>query len=253
MQGWALTTCISALPGDRYGTILDVTRPLFEAYAAKWEMEFRPITVTQEMAAPYEGGIPHAHGTHVLTASYPAHRALMDEYDGVVYLDNDAVIVDSSQDICWEVNRETPIGLVPALAIGCWPMMSTLESRAFMDAFLDLRHEVADPDIPGRPPCPRWAMQWGEEGVLKELMGYTCRYRWPDRINAVPERKTRWTHLLKLLDWRWNRPERLDILGPYLDDVVLAYPPRIVHPVSLPFDDRLRIVKSWAERSDLCT
>lgn len=246
---WALTTCVSDLPGDQYASgIFPLTRPLFEDYCERYGMDFCPIHVSAEMAAPYEGGVPHAHGTHVLTASYPAHRALMDDYEGVVYLDNDAVIINPRHDIRALVTPEKPIGLVPALAIGAWPMRSTERSRAFMDAFLDLRFQIMDPEIPGKPPCPMWAAQWGEEGVIKRLLGYTWHYRYPDRLNAVPETETEWSDLLQLIGWEWNYPIRRDILGPYEQQVAEVRQPYIIHPVSIhPFDKRLQEVNRWCE------
>ena len=242
MKRWCLTTCVSTALGDRYREeILPLTEPLFRRYCARWDMDYRPIYVTPEMAEPYRDGVPAAHGTHVLTASYPQHQQLLNEYDGVVYFDNDAVIMQSEHDIRAEVSYMQPIGLVPALAIGCWPILSTSRSRAFFAAFMALRNEIVN----GRP---MWAAQWGEEGVVKRLMGYTWWYNMPDMINSVPVEPTTWTPLLKILDWRWNLPVWTEILGPYQADVEAIKDPYVIHPVSIsPFERRREMVRLAAE------
>ena len=128
----------------------------------------------------------------------------MDEYEWLLWLDADVVIVDLGADIAREIRPEADLYLTEH----CWDGQYTANSGVMMirssewaRSFLD---EVwARSDFVNHP--------WWENGAILDLLGYSLQ---PARL----VRPTAWLQRTRFLDTRWNSVE-----------IDRADPPSFVH------------------------
>lgn len=226
---WVLTTCVKTSPDYYTDNILPVTGPLFSAYATRWGMDYDPHVVTDEDIAEFVGHIP-TRGTEPVYASFPHRRRLLDAYDGVLYMDEDAVILNGERDICREVTDRQPIGMVYNLTGALQVLRSTPKSKEFLDMVWDMRHAFRD-------------SQWAEEGAMKYLMGWEHVYRGKGH-ESEQLHETEWTPELVILEYGCKHPEYPNhrVRGPWF-----AMNPGGVWPL----EKRLSYVKEYAAKSTL--
>lgn len=225
---WVLTTCVKTGPDFYTENILPITGPLFAAYANRWEIAYDPHPVTDEDIAEFVGHIP-TRGTEPVYASIPHRRALLDQYEGVLYLDEDAVLLHGDRNICLDVTDEKPIGMIDGLTGAIQVLKSTPKAKEFLDTVWDLRHAFK-------------RLQWAEEGAMKMLMGWDHVYEHNTK-GAVFLGDTEWTPYLTLLQWALFHP---------LDPNIPPGPWLAMNPGGCwPLGRRLEIVREYAGRSSL--
>jgi hypothetical protein len=227
VRNWALTNVIYDRPGDPYTRhVLPITQPLFEAYAARHEMDYVPIHVSWDEAHSHGFQIPTV-GTECLYASWPHRIALMERYDGVVYMDADAVILRYDEDICATVSDERPIGLIDCCNTAIMPIKTTPESLGFMSLVWSMREEYGK-------------KHWAEEGACKLLLGRPYLYPGDGQPAETWRAYSHWAERLSVLDDGWN-------FHPSAQDHVSTR--RIMQPGGIwPFERRLAIIKEYAEQ-----
>ena len=185
MKGWCLTTCIYVGCNDPYTEhIAPYTQPLFRAYCEKWNMTYEPFYATLNETTEFRGFVPTT-GTEIVYASIPHRQQLLERYDGVVYLDLDAIIVDGDKDLCAMVTDEKPIGMIDGLSAAVQVLKSCDITKTFLETVWAMRHEFK-------------RYQWAEEGAFKKLLGWDWVYE-HDRSGAHFLGDTEWTKYLTLL------------------------------------------------------
>lgn len=234
-KDWVLTTIRYNRPNDPYtDRVLPLTEPLFRDYAKRHGMDFRIVDVGVGAAKlfPY---IP-TRGTECVYASMPWRREFLNHYDGVVYLDADAVIVDPEDDICLEVSPDKPVGMVDGLTGACQVLYSCLETREMLDLCWEER------DFWGR-------QHWAEEGFFKQYLGYDEVYRQDvhaDGGRAAHTGGGRGPHLLSVLDDSW-------CAHPLDTKYGSLRPARVMNPGGVhPFSRRLEMIEDYIGRAHAC-
>jgi hypothetical protein len=214
MRGFALTSVVVA--GSVYERdIIPLTWPLMEAYAGRHEMAWEPLTVTEAELAEFNDS-PAPHGTAADYVSVQHRIKLCDRFNGQVFLDADAVIVDPTFDICREVNWNVPICAVwfPheviynfGVVVGRGPLF-----RAWLEAIWAQRHRYGK-------------TQWLEQqagNVLGGLSNMSSRWNWGPRSEPLP----------KQTDPAYEQP-------------------LIFHPAGVqPYADRLALVQYWERQAN---
>jgi hypothetical protein len=220
-KGWALHTVLRPA-GDPYtDRIWPITRPTHELYADVWGMKYDPFTVWPEDEAWMNGTVAANLGTQCVYASWPWRQRLLDDYDGFVYIDEDAPFLNHHRDLCMEVTEEHPIGMARGLTGALMVVKSTPETRQFLQLVWDMRHELK-------------GEQWAEEGAVKKLLGWD--HVWdPGKREADFKGGTEWTPRLRLLEWALVHPlDSLAPRGPWL-----AMNPGGVHPI----EHRIKLIE----------
>ena len=202
MKGWLLTTAVIKDTPYYDQLFLRHTHRLFSAYAQMYEMDYKPQVFTWEppdsfdnhrsvwydelMEVAFTSSAPR--GTEVVYASIPQRRRWLDEYDGVVFLDSDMVIVDFEHDICHTVSDRVPIGSHGGAAVVV--MRSNQLTKAFLDTIWAMRERYRHE-------------QWLEQAAMIHLLGY-CPH-WPGGDGA-PEYlgDTAWTPYHVDIGEAWN-------------------------------------------------
>lgn len=227
MRGWVLHTAIS--PGRFADEIFPVTDPLFRAYAERHGMDYLVHEVTDTELAEFRNTSPAPRGTETLYANIPFWRELLDRYEGVVFMDADAVIVDPSADICEAVDLEHPFSCVECTAEATKPGVVGLNTGVVVTLACEATRELLDEVWQQRETFKR--TQWLEQAAIMHLFGYDPVY--PD-CTFIGE--TEYTPLLAKLDWRWNSMPTHAVSDPY-----------VKHPAGVqPFEARLALVHSYA-------
>ncbi len=171
---WALTTVVKVLPDPYTENIWPLTRPLFEQYADRQGLDFVPTLVTHAACSWMDGTIAGNLGTSAVYASFPARRALLDDYEGVIYLDQDAVILDMDRDLTKEVTPAQPVGMVPGLTGALQVLLSGRYTKELIDWVWAKREN--------------WmTLQWAEEGAFKYRFGWEHDYSRGDPAQFVHE------------------------------------------------------------------
>jgi hypothetical protein len=196
----------------RYEELLRLASPTFTDYAANHGydlvLRFKASAGTRPVAWAKVGLI----------------QQLLDDYDIVLWLDADTVIVDSGADVADEIGagdwmalcrHQTPEGLVPNT--GVWLCVARPETKAFL-ARLD-----AHPGFDHH--------RWWENAAVIDLLGYQFD---PVRPGADESATTG----VRYLDNRWNSVT-----------VDPAIEPRIKHFAGLPFEVRLESMTAEIHRS----
>jgi hypothetical protein len=177
---WCLTTV--GIPGDLYWTdIRPITEELFIEYARRHEMAYEIKLCHPEDLDWMAGTIAGALGTAAVYTSIPRRRQLLDEYEGIIYCDLDAVILDLDRDVRELVTDNVPVAMPDTLSGN----VQVLKSCDFTKWMLD--------------EC--WAergawynKQWAEEGFFKELFGWDWDYAHGDPARFLSP--TEYTHNL---------------------------------------------------------
>jgi hypothetical protein len=220
---WALTTVISARPGDQYTErIAPITEPLFRAYAKRWGMDYCPCFVSPGETAWLVGTIAGNLGTAVVYASIPWRRHLLDRYEGIVYIDLDAVIVNPEQDVRIHVTPERPVAMPKGLTGAVQVLLSCDATKKMLDCCWEERFVW-------------YHQQWAEEGFFKEWFGWDWDYSHGDPAKFLGE--TDHTDELNEVPWLCGHP-----FDPEIPDHPWAINPGGIHP----FQRRLDIVKEYA-------
>lgn len=226
MKGWVLSTAI--VPGTPYyDDIWPLTDPIFAAYADRWEMAYEPHLISPTEREAFLGQSPAPPGTEADYAHVPRWRQQLDEYEGVVFMDSDAVIVNHDYDICRRVNEWRPIGAVVldnVVNFGVVAMKATPRTRMFVQEMWDMRHAFKH-------------YQWLEQAAAMWLLGYDPQYpgdREPGRFLSV----TQYTSLFTTLSGRWNST-------PFH----MHHTPWVLHPAGVqPYSERLRLLHEYVDR-----
>ena len=171
----------SLATGDEYRALLSRSALSFERYAQRWGWDL--VLSSEELSD----------GRPVPWAKIPFIRSLLDEYEWVLWLDADVVIVDLEADISLEIESEKDLYMVEHTWLGQYTVNSgvmLVQSSDWSRAFL---HQV-------------WALDrycehpWWENAAVLELLGYGL-----DPARQV--RPTPWLSRTKLIDPRWNSIE----------------------------------------------
>lgn len=226
MRGWILTTAV--VKGTKYETeIGPLSEPLMMQYAERWEMAWWPRRYNADgpELTPFNDS-PAPRGTGVDYANLPSIRRLLDEYEGVVFLDYDVMCVDQSEDICLTVDDDQPIGSYGGL--GLHVLKSSELAKAFIDTMWAMRRVYR-------------SYQWLEQAAALHLLGFDPAYP-GDGKPPVYVGPTAWSPFVRDLPSRWqqhpDRPEEPE--------------GRFWHPAGVqPFSRRLEILKGYAERARL--
>lgn len=172
---------ICSLATGEYRSLLSRSALSFERYAERWGWDL--VLSTEDLA----DGRPAPWG------KVPLLRSLLDEYDWVLWLDADVVIVDLDADINDEVQEGKDLYLVEHPWLGQYTANSGVVllrscdwSRAFLDEVWALDQYAEH---------PRW-----ENAAVLDLLGYGLE---PARL-VEP---TPWLKRTKLIDRRWNSIE----------------------------------------------
>jgi hypothetical protein len=152
-------------------------------------------------------------------------RELMEEYDRLVWIDADAVVVDPRPDIFRGVTRARSVGMVThrydGLEIpnlGIMALRSCAWSKRFLGRLWAAEHFIDH--------------KWWENAAALELLGYDL-----DRPSPTTRRRKLTSLRIAELDLRWNSIT-LDA----------AAQPHIVHFPGMCHQDRLREMRSAADR-----
>jgi len=116
----------------------------------------------------------------------PLMRGLLEQYEIVLWLDSDLIIVDNRDDLPAPgfmalVEHTTKEGQMPNS--GVWALRAGDEARSFLDAIWE------QDDLVGH--------RWWENAAICRLLGYSL-----DPVR--PRRRTRWLDRTTFLDPRWN-------------------------------------------------
>lgn len=225
MNGWVLTTVtIHDTPYD--SEVAPLTFPLMEAYAKRWGMTFSPLKVHNHGAlrAAFAGRSPAPAGTEADYISIDHRRTLLDESEGVVFVDSDVVIADPTLDICCAVDDAQPIG---------WSMnglgVMVLKSGELSLAFLDTIQAMRDHYL---------KLQWLEQAAAYHLIGYDPTYP-GDHKPARWKGHTAWTPYWRRLGPEWN-------YGPFSDEPCAD--PKFLHPFGVqPYALRLQMIQGYVD------
>jgi hypothetical protein len=225
MKGWVLTSVVCEPPDRYYDEVTPFTWPLMEQYAARHDMAWRPKVITRAEYGDFAGKGTAPHGTASVYASLPHRRALLDEFEGVVFFDCDNVITPAGMqsDICTAVTDEQPICTEPGCNCAVMVLKSCAKTREMLDHIWAMRHAY----------CHE---QWLEQAVYMELMGFDGRYP-GDFKPPVWKGATEWTPLRADLPVGWNVHPLSGFEGEALS----------VHPGGIqPFERRMGYVREYA-------
>lgn len=172
---------ICSLATGDYRSLLSRSALSFERYAERWGWDL--VLSTEDLA----DGRPASWATVSLL------RSLLDEYDWVLWLDADVVIVDLDADISIEIQDDKDLYLVEHPWLGQYTanfgvvlLRSCAWSRAFLDQVWALDQYAEHP--------------WWENAAVLDLLGYGL-----DPARLVEP--TPWLRRTKLIDRRWNSIE----------------------------------------------
>jgi FkbM family methyltransferase len=172
---------ICSLATGDYRSLLSRSALSFERYAERWGWDL--VLSTEHLAD----------GRPAPWAKVPLLRSLLDEYDWVLWLDADVVIVDLDADISAEIQDDKDLYLVehPWLEqytanSGVVLLRSCAWSRDFLDQVWALDRYAEHP--------------WWENAAVLHLLGYGLE---PARL-VEP---TPWLRGTKFIDRRWNSIE----------------------------------------------
>jgi hypothetical protein len=190
----------------RYEELLRRTAPTLMSYAARHRydlvLRFAALAGTRPVA----------------WAKIPLIRQLLDDYDIVLWIDADAIIVDNAHDIAGEARagdwmclcrHTTSEGLVPNT--GVWMFVASTQAKAFLerlDAHRGFDHH-----------------HWWENAAVIDLLGYEFDPVRPGAGESVPG--------VRYLDNSWNSVM-----------VDAASQPRIKHYAGKPFDYRAAAIRT---------
>lgn len=174
MTGWR---------GTDFAKMAAHTLPLMDSYAQRHGLECHCVNLASRQAAPSWMKVPNI-------------GAALNDYDRVLWIDADVVIVDSSENIfdwleadAWQavVEHETECGLVP----NCGVWLVTREMIPWLEfAWEKMREAFAD-------------HPWWEQAAVMTMMGYdiTLTDGWPhSTLKAATELRDR----TQFLPPRWN-------------------------------------------------
>ncbi|MGZ4249693.1 MAG: class I SAM-dependent methyltransferase [Solirubrobacteraceae bacterium] len=171
----------SLATGDDYRALLSRSALSFETYAQRWGWEL--VLSSEELSD----------GRPAPWAKIPFIRSLLDEYEWVLWLDADVVIVDLEADISLEIEPDKDLYLVERTWHGqytanCGVMLirNSDWTRAFLDQVWALDRYCEHP--------------WWENAAVLDLLGYGL-------APARQVRPTPWLQRTKLIDPRWNSIE----------------------------------------------
>ena len=225
MKGWVLTSVCCEPPDKYHDEVTPLTWPLMEQYAARHEMEWRPKIITRAEYGDFAGKGTAPHGTASVYASLPHRRALLDEFEGVVFFDCDNVITPAGMqsDICTAVTDEQPICTEPACNCAVMVLKSCDKTKEMLDHIWALRHAYCH-------------YQWLEQAAYMDMMGFDGRYP-GDFQPPVWLGATEWTPLRADLPVGWNAHPLYPLPDPLLS----------LHPGGLqPFERRMEYVREYA-------
>lgn len=171
----------SLATGDAYRPLLARSALSFERYARRWTWDL--VLSTEDLA---EGRPPP-------WSKIPLLRALMDEYEWLLWLDADVVIVDLDADIGNEIRPGSDLYLTEHHTDGGYTANSgvmLIRSSDWARSFLD--------EVWARADCAEHP--WWENAAILELLGYGLD---PPRL----VRPTTWLQRTRFLDTRWNSIE----------------------------------------------
>jgi hypothetical protein len=222
VKHWALTSVVCE-PPDRYADeIVPITWPLMARYAERHDMDWRPKVISRMEYNDFAGKGTAPHGTASVYASIPHRRALLDQYDGVVFFDCDTIVMGDAPDICTEVTEAQPIGTEPACNCATMVLLSCAKTKEMLDHIWAMRHGYSH-------------YQWLEQAAYMELMGYDGKYP-GDNLPPRWLGETRWTPLRADINRGWNAHPLHPLPEPLLS----------VHPGGFqPFERRLAEINRW--------
>ena len=227
MKGWVLTSVVCESPDKYADEIVPLTWPLMERYAEKHEMDWCPKVITRAEYGDFAGKGTAPHGTASVYASLPHRRALLDEFEGVVFFDCDNVITPAGMqsDICTAVTDEQPICTEPGCNCAVMVLKSCDKTKEMLDHIWALRHAYCH-------------YQWLEQAAYMDMMGFDGRFP-GDFQPPVWKGATEWTPLRADLPAGWNAHP----LHPLPDPLLSLHPGGIQ-----PFEDRMDYVREYARR-----
>jgi hypothetical protein len=193
--------------------LLAVSEPTFRDYAARHGYEVITSTAADPARPP-------------AWAKVPLLRATLDDFDVVLWIDADAVIVDPREDIAAELAPQAQLGLVrhgdvPNTGVMVW--RSGEFARSLLEATWANTRFLHHP--------------WWENAALLDALGYDVpRFSRLERIRRRPRRPPPDVAALQFLppEWNWSYLARVEN-------------PRIVHCVGVPVEQRLRDMKAALE------
>jgi hypothetical protein len=226
MKNWALTSSI-VRDTPYFDAIWPLTEPLFRAYAERHDLVWRPHIVTMDEITEFDTSTA-PRGTGVTYAGIPNRRVMLDEFDGVVFMDSDTVICPEgfNVDICTEVSAVQPIGVEPGGNLATMVLLSCDKTRELLDKMWDRRVMFKH-------------FQWLEQAAYMQLMGFDPNYP-GDYQPPVYLGDTEWTPLRANINRGWNAHPYHQLPDPFLS----------LHPGGVqPFQKRLEIVQGYAARA----
>jgi hypothetical protein len=190
--------------------LLAVSEPTFRAYAERHGYELITSTAAHPDRPP-------------AWAKVPLIRSTLDDYDLVLWIDADAVIVDAAEDIAGALAPAAQLGLVqhrrdaeliPNTGVMVW--RSGEFARSLLDRTWGATQYLDHP--------------WWENAALLDALGYAVpRFTRLDRLRRRRLRARPAPPGVQFLPGYWN--------WSYLDR---AADPRIVHCLGVPVEQRLR-------------
>ena len=229
MKGWVLTSVVCESPDKYADEIVPLTWPLMERYAEKHEMDWCPKVITRAEYGIFANVGTAPHGTASVYASIPHRRQLLETHEGVAFFDSDTVILDSTYDICEEVDAAHPISTEPNCNAATMVLLNCEKTREMLRLIWDQRHGFKH-------------YQWLEQAAYMDLMGFDPKYP-GDNLPPVYLGDTEWTPLRANLSPGWNAHP----LHPEPPGGVWSMHPGGVQP----FARRVSMVKEAVLRSDL--
>lgn len=195
----------SMATGDAYRALLARSAVSYERYARRWGWDL--VLSTEDLAE----------GRPASWSKIPLLRSLMDEYEWLLWLDADVVIVDFEADISKEIRSDYNLYLTEH----CWHGQYTANAGVMLMRCSDWARSFLD---------EVWARAcytehpWWENAAILDMLGYGLQ---PARL----VRPTSWLQRTRFLDIRWNSVE--------LDR---ADPPAFVHRGFFDTETRIRQV-----------
>jgi hypothetical protein len=164
---------------------LAATRPALEEYARKYDYE---LVVPEEDPAPER--------KNKQWSKIALIRTLLPDCDALVWIDSDAVIVDSSVDILSALSPRKSLGIVEhhydgqlVPNTGVIVVRSGRIARQFFDEMWNMTKYLEH--------------GWGDNAATLEMLGYRFD-REAIPMVCQPERRTRWRRRVQFLDREWN-------------------------------------------------
>lgn len=171
----------SLATGDAYRALLARSALSYERYARRWGWDL--VLSTEDFA---DGRPPS-------WSKIPLLRSLMDQYEWVLWLDADVVIVDLEADIGNEIRSGSDLYLTEHHTDGGYTAnagVMLIRSTDWARSFLD--------DVWARADCVDHP--WWENAAILELLGYSL-------TSPRLVRPTTWLRRTRFLDVRWNSIE----------------------------------------------